>query len=147
MARQSERQFGAFLMIHLLVSGTAYQMNQKMVEWRNKVIHQGYIPKPGEAESYGEHVFNQKFALMHLLTDKCAPAICAEEEAQAQDMRRAAPANVPQIGFKATLVNVPKGSNVAEEITSFQEYLRGVFESVVRREEDILRSRERRRKT
>jgi hypothetical protein len=54
---QSERQLGAFLFIHLLENKTIEAIDQKFIEFRNKVIHKGYIPSHDEVIQYGEHLY------------------------------------------------------------------------------------------
>jgi len=72
IANQSERQYGAFLFIY----GYTYKQNppvlikKKSVEFRNKVVHKGYLPKEIEVLTYAEDVFNTiKFYYSKLLTD------------------------------------------------------------------------------
>jgi hypothetical protein len=57
MIKQSERQIGAFYILQLLEFGeTKYVIADKWVNFRNKVIHQGYIPKSTEAIEYGQYI-------------------------------------------------------------------------------------------
>ncbi|MBK6834845.1 MAG: hypothetical protein IPG89_11455 [Bacteroidetes bacterium] len=59
MIRQSERQIGAFYILQLLEFGeTKYMMDENRIAFRNKVIHQGYIPKSSEAIEYGEYILS-----------------------------------------------------------------------------------------
>lgn len=59
MSKQSERQLGAFYMLQLTEYGeTKYIITQKWIEFRNKVIHQGYIPTSHEAIEYGEYILS-----------------------------------------------------------------------------------------
>lgn len=54
---QSERQLGAFIYVWLLETGNApSQLSNKWREFRNRVIHKGYIPSEDEAVEYGEAV-------------------------------------------------------------------------------------------
>ena len=57
MSRQSERQLGAFFILQLLEK-KEIKWEEKHVGFRNKVIHQGYIPKSKEAIEYGEYVLS-----------------------------------------------------------------------------------------
>jgi hypothetical protein len=55
---QSERQLGAFLFLYLLDTGQTVQLDlKKLSEFRNKVIHQGYIPSRQEVLQFGEQIF------------------------------------------------------------------------------------------
>lgn len=58
MSNQSERQLGAFIVLHLLESGTPPGLDQKMTELRNKVVHKGMFPSKSEAYSYGRWAFD-----------------------------------------------------------------------------------------
>ena len=55
LARQSERQLGAFVAAHLLDTGQGPQlMRPKQIELRNDVVHKGRLATRDEAVSYGE---------------------------------------------------------------------------------------------
>lgn len=57
MSKQSERQYGAFLALYLLQFGTSpIRFEQKKIEFRNNVIHKGYIPTYDEVLSYGDYI-------------------------------------------------------------------------------------------
>lgn len=57
LSKQSERQIGAFYMLQLLEYGeTKFILDEKRASFRNKVIHQGYVPSMSEAISYGEYI-------------------------------------------------------------------------------------------
>ena len=61
MAKQSERQIGAYVLANALEGRVDALPPQKRVELRNKVVHQGYLPTRPEALEYGE------WALRYLL--------------------------------------------------------------------------------
>jgi hypothetical protein len=63
MAKQSERQLGAFIAIWLMETGTAYtSLPQNQIDTRarlrNDVIHQGKIPTSDECLGYGQYVLD-----------------------------------------------------------------------------------------
>ncbi|MEJ7677267.1 MAG: hypothetical protein WKG06_05215 [Segetibacter sp.] len=71
MSKQSERQIGAFYILQLLEQGeTKFILNEKWVNFRNKVIHQGFIPKSEEAMDYGEHILSNVYAILKELNSK-----------------------------------------------------------------------------
>lgn len=72
VSKQSERQVGAFLFLHLLVFGTSYTLNQKIPKQRNKIIHQGYIPTPDEVIKLGELIYGEILLISKLLSEKLA---------------------------------------------------------------------------
>ena len=80
VSAQSERQFGAFLFSYLLehktalapvinnvkpdVEGKAKKNTLTWTEFRNAVIHKGYIPSVEEVLSYGDVVYNYIYKLI-----------------------------------------------------------------------------------
>lgn len=57
VASQSERQIGAFYFLYLSEFGEAPEPPEKKhVEFRNNVIHKGYIPRRSETLEYGDYV-------------------------------------------------------------------------------------------
>lgn len=71
LANSSERQYGAYLMLHLLHYGTSVSPNPEKMkpagatgntkDWkafRNSVVHKGYIPSTEEATQYGGLVYD-----------------------------------------------------------------------------------------
>lgn len=64
---QSERQIGAFLFLHLITFNKEYKLNKEIAPFRNRVIHQGYIPPPEEVISFGEHIYQEIYSIAQLL--------------------------------------------------------------------------------
>lgn len=55
---KSERQIGSFLFVYLLENKCSGDfIEEKWFTFRNKVIHQGYIPSTEEVTDYGERIF------------------------------------------------------------------------------------------
>lgn len=53
VSNQSERQLGAYYFLSMLQTGDEpKQFNPKMVAFRNKVIHKGYLPNEDETKNY-----------------------------------------------------------------------------------------------
>lgn len=75
MSRQSERQTGAFLILHALVFGLAYKPNAKVTEFRNAVIHKGTIPTPEKAKEFCELVYAEVLNTSSFLKKHCSAAI------------------------------------------------------------------------
>lgn len=61
MAKQSERQMGAFMLLSVFEFGEAYQPNKqflnKIIGFRNSVVHQGMIPTLDEAHKFASRVY------------------------------------------------------------------------------------------
>jgi hypothetical protein len=75
MARQSERQMGAFLALHAVELGKAYCPDKKITEFRNAVIHKGQIPTPEEVQEFCERVYGEIFGLCQTLRQSFSAAI------------------------------------------------------------------------
>jgi len=75
MARQSERQLGAFMALHAVELGIAYSPDEKIVEFRNRVIHKGQIPTPAEAYDFCGKVYAEIFNLHKTFSQTFATAI------------------------------------------------------------------------
>lgn len=59
VSKQSERQLGAFIFIHLLETGSKPTLlKSKLINFRNDVIHKGKIPSRDEAVEYGQAVLD-----------------------------------------------------------------------------------------
>lgn len=59
ISRQSERQFGAFIILFVIEFGTQPPLlSNAETELRNKVIHQGYFPSKEECLKYGRAVLD-----------------------------------------------------------------------------------------
>jgi hypothetical protein len=57
MAKQSERQLGAFVMLSLSHFGSSPTLlNNNSRNFRNRVVHQGYIPELDEALGFGNDI-------------------------------------------------------------------------------------------
>jgi hypothetical protein len=71
VSRQSERQLGAFIFLHLRETKTAPPMlSNKDVEFRNEVVHQGRIPSRHQAIEYGERVLAVVRPLVRLAQER-----------------------------------------------------------------------------
>lgn len=90
VANQSERQFGAFIFAYMLEAGTPPPTideakpthiagqdwkNRPWKEFRNSVVHKGYMPSVSEAMAYGELVFNHIKELTIWLSENCSEAL------------------------------------------------------------------------
>jgi len=66
--KQSERQLGAYCLLYLQhYSQSPDLMSNKLTEFRNDVIHGGYIPTYSEALKYGEAAFQHILSLQQRL--------------------------------------------------------------------------------
>lgn len=70
VANQSERQLGAFCFLYLLETGKpAVVLKGKLVEFRNTVIHKGYLPTKEETLNYAEKVHDYMIYIVKYMTN------------------------------------------------------------------------------
>jgi hypothetical protein len=91
IATQSERQFGAFVLLYPVVSFESFDLPQKIPELRNKVIHRGYIARPDEVFEYAKTVFSLIRKIVQVLSDKCPVEMWAEINEAAEVQKEAVP--------------------------------------------------------
>ncbi len=75
MSKLSERQFGAFTVLYFSTfKKPPIPLKQKMVEFRNNVVHKGYLPTENETVEYAEGIyFLIKSLYLELLEDYSTP--------------------------------------------------------------------------
>lgn len=74
--RQSERQLGSFLFVSLFENKCCPDfLEEKWFKFRNKVIHQGYVPATEEVKEYAERIFRLIRDLLDELKTKNQDAI------------------------------------------------------------------------
>lgn len=79
LVNQSERQFGAFITVWMMVTGEKYTslaLNQidKQTKVRNEVVHKGRIPTYAECMVYGQYVLDVIKPIEKILIDRYAKA-------------------------------------------------------------------------
>ena len=75
MARQSERQLGAFLLLHTLEFGSAYKPKLSISAFRNAVIHKGVIPTVAEARGFCSEVYEAIYSIFGTIRTKYGDGI------------------------------------------------------------------------
>ena len=75
MARQSERQLGAFLLLHALEFGSAYKPKPSIATFRNAVIHKGVIPTVEEACGFCSDVYEAVHSVFGTIRAKYGDSI------------------------------------------------------------------------
>ena len=91
IAVQSERQFGAFILLFPVVAGESFSLPQIIPELRNKIIHRGYIARSGEVVEYAKLVFLVIRKIMQVLNDKCPTEMWAEINEAAELQKKSVP--------------------------------------------------------
>ena len=77
MARQSERQLGAFMAVHALILHRPYSQDTNIAKFRNSVIHKGEIPTPEQAESFCALIYDEVRNLTLTLQAACRESLQA----------------------------------------------------------------------
>lgn len=125
VSRQSERQLGAFLFLYLLEFGESYQINKKIVEFRNKVIHKGYIPTPIEVEGFGEKVYTEIYLVTQKLKLRCEEDIHNVVMKALADGSQKLPPDMPIATTTGTmffsLSQAEQKSSFCEALSSYRE--------------------------
>mgnify|MGYP003383983423 CR=1 FL=1 len=120
VSRQSERQLGAFLYLYLFEFGESYQINKKLVEFRNKVIHKGYIPTPDEVEGFGEKIYCEIYAITQKLKSNCEEDIHKVVMKSLSERNQELPSDMPRATSTGTMFF---SLSQAEQKPSFSEAL------------------------
>jgi len=118
VSRQSERQTGAFLFLYLFEFGETYEINKKLIEFRNQVVHKGYIPTPKEVESFGDRVYLEIFAITQKLKEKCNGDIRKVVTASLLERSQKLPTDMPRATSTGTMFF---SLSQAEQKSSFTE--------------------------
>lgn len=69
LSKQSERRLGAYSIAYLFHFGEGPKLlPNRMVSFRNRVVHQGYIPNEIEATNFGQAVIDINYVLLRNLS-------------------------------------------------------------------------------
>lgn len=67
LSSHSERQYGAFCTQYLKILKEPWKINPKMIEFRNKVVHKGYIASTEEVTKYAEYITQSLYKILKYL--------------------------------------------------------------------------------
>ncbi len=127
IAKQSERQFGAFLTFHALVFGEIYPINEGKTTFRNGVIHKGLIPTPEQVKEYCEYVYDEVFRLSNRLMKKYASTVneVVYRDLKIRSESTSVPKGVPVATTTGTMFfNLARKENKATFSEAFEDYLK-----------------------
>ena len=91
---QSERQFGAFVILYPIIAGEPFELPAAIPELRNKVIHRGYIARVEEVLKYAKDIFSLIRQIMAVLNNKCPTEMWVEINEAAQVQKSSVPAEM-----------------------------------------------------
>lgn len=106
LANSSERQYGAFHMLSLFVGSDIKEIDKRIPEVRNKVIHRGHLVLEKEALDYAELVFGRIRAIEKELESKYKRYVLAESEYQVEAQQKLVPKNIESLVMKTMAVEV-----------------------------------------
>lgn len=125
VSKQSERQIGGFLFLHLIVFGESYSLNKQIPELRNKVIHQGYIPTPQEVIKFGELIYQEILNITKLMSSDLADEMQKVIMDTIQIRNKKVSTGVPRATTTGTiffsLVTANKKENFQEAFSNYKE--------------------------
>jgi hypothetical protein len=125
VSKQSERQIGAFLFLHLVTLGKEYKLNEKIPPFRNKVIHQGYIPTPQEAIDFGELIYQEIYSITQLLKssfpEELRKTVFSDIDARNREIPEATPRATSTGAMFFCLSMAEQKPNLQEALAAYKE--------------------------
>jgi len=134
VSKQSERQVGGFLFLHLITFGSSYALSKKIPELRNKVVHQGYIPTPEEVIAFGELVYQEIYSITQLLKSNMQSEMDQVTMEDLQSKNNRIPPEVPRATSSGvmffSLSNSVQKKDFHEALVSYKEARELIFGSI-----------------
>jgi hypothetical protein len=128
VSAQSERQFGAFHFLYLIEHGSVLNLEPKIPEIRNRVVHRGMIAQSEEALQFGELVFARIKAIEESLK-KNEPDVKKEQEHEVETQKQKIPVGMDYVVLKTFSGKVDtETKQFAGYPETFQEYLAAVHQ-------------------
>lgn len=126
MARQSERQLGAFMALYLTEIGSPYKPNKNITEFRNAVIHKGQIPTPEEALTFCANVYGSVLATTDQLRQRFPHALSKAVMLDLLERNQKLPPDLPRAtgagGMLFSLANAQNSPSFAEALAQMEEH-------------------------
>ncbi len=91
VANQSERQLGAYYFLHLLHFKRSPVSDQKKVEFRNSVIHKGFIPAHEQTLEYAKYLYGYITSTLKSMRPGLDPAIASVCQFDLDDLKTSIP--------------------------------------------------------
>lgn len=130
LANSSERQFGAFHMLHLFAEGELIPLDKRIPEIRNKVVHRGHIVREKEALEFAELVFSRIRSMEKELESKYKEASVAEAKYQVSQQQLLTAEKDDALVVKKMIVMVdPETNEVIGVPEKFIDVVRNAHES------------------
>jgi len=111
LATSSERQYGAFHLLRLLVGSEIPELDKRITETRNNVVHRGHLVREKEALEFAESVYSRIRAIEKELDAKYKPHVLAESQHQVEMQKKIVPKNMEPLVLKKIMVDVDRKTN------------------------------------
>ncbi len=126
VARQSERQLGAFCFLFALETNTSFNLSNNITEFRNKVIHKGYIPPKKDVYDFAEAIFNTIRFIIEKLLETAEDSVKEENKAIIEKQLNSIPKEMPQ-AVMGTFSLHSSEWNGSEGFSKWIEKYRGLY--------------------
>lgn len=126
VARQSERQFGAFCFLYALETCRPFNLSNHISEFRNRVIHQGYIPSREEVVDFGNQVFDKIHDISRAVEKLGDEYVQAEEQDNLNAQENEIPEGMDWVSLKVTTVKINEKNEVVGFPETFVELLQAM---------------------
>ncbi len=125
VAKQSERQIGAFLFLYLVTLKEEYKLNEKIPPFKNKVIHKGYIPTPKEVIEFAELIYQEIYSITQILKNSFPNELQKIITDNIKEKNETIPINIPRTMSSGTiffsLSMSEQKSNFKDALSSYKE--------------------------
>lgn len=123
VANQSERQLGAFIFLWTYCMGTEpWMLKDKLVSFRNNVVHKGQIPSRQEAVNYGKAVLEVIRPMMRVLKKQFPEDVKAVASDHLRAMKRSTD-KVPSVTLTMNSILSLSRPVTDEKLPTFEEHL------------------------
>lgn len=126
VARQSERQLGAFIMLWASYFGSPPALlSNNLISFRNDVIHKGTIPSKQEAISFGTSTLNALQENIHILQQTAPAAVSKMISYHVQEIWRSCPNHPKSTMFSNTIISLG-ANNAPSERSDLSHHLKAL---------------------
>lgn len=128
VAKQSERQLGAFTFLYLLDQGALLELDQRLPTMRNKIIHSGGIATSQDALEFGEMVF-KRIRQIEIALEGHEQSAAEEAEDELRHQEASVDRGIPAARLKTQMVRVRDGVGIGV-VETFSEYVAALNRSI-----------------
>jgi hypothetical protein len=104
VAKQSERQLGAFAFTYLRQTRGAFVLPQEIPAFRNRVLHEGYIPTDAEVRDYAQRILTLIEEVVQTIRDQGFEPVGAEVFEDLQERNSHLPVGVRRLTHAGLMV-------------------------------------------